>query len=122
MLVHWRPDRPVTSLSSIALRYSLVCIGCCWPLMAVTLLVGSLLLPVMVIVSLLMLCERLLPSVRKLIPIQAGFAFALAVFLFADLGPNLGSNPGDTASPLAPDPGSPHHTHDHVHHHHGQAR
>jgi len=126
MLVHWRPDQPVSSLASVALRYSLVCIGCCWPLMAVTLLVGSLLLPVMVIVSLLMLCERLLPSVRKLIPIQAGFAFALAVLLFADSGVNSGRNSGDATSPLAPDPVTPHQTHDHLHlhhhHQHGQAR
>lgn len=86
MLVHWHPARPVASLQQIALRYALVCIGCCWPLMALTLLVGSVLLPVMVVVSVLMLAERLLPSSRPLVPLQAAAAFGLGVLLLSDPG------------------------------------
>lgn len=94
MLVHWRPRRAAASLAAITLRYAAVCIGCCWPLMALTLLVGAITLPVMVVVSLLMALERLLPQARPLVPIQAGFAFALALLLLLDpAGPAPGPAP-----------------------------
>ena len=77
----WKPHQRAVSITRITLRYALVCIGCCWPLMALTLVVGSITLPVMVMVSVLMALERLLPATRPLVPMQAGLAFALGFLL-----------------------------------------
>jgi predicted metal-binding membrane protein len=106
MLIAWDSDRPWRSTIEIALRYALVCIGCCWTLMLLTLVVGSFVLPLMAIVSVIMLLERLLPSVRPLIPIQAALACAIGILLlFGTLPPGLGIGGGS-----AP----------HIHHTHGK--
>jgi predicted metal-binding membrane protein len=81
ILGRWNPHQRTVSITRITLRYAMVCIGCCWPLMALTLAVGSITLPVMVMVSVLMALERLLPATRPLVPLQAGFAFVLGFLL-----------------------------------------
>jgi predicted metal-binding membrane protein len=115
MLVYWNPARPQGSLLTVASRYALVCIGCCWPLMAVTLLVGSVLLPVMVVVSLLMLAERLLPSVRPLVPIQAAAAFALGVLMLANPAQQstMHHHHSDAPAPASSASQHVHHAHSH---------
>lgn len=111
ILMRWKPNNAWLSLSDIALRYGLVCVGCCWPLMAVTLLVGSLHLPVMVVVSLMMLAERLLPSVRSLIAIQAGFACGLGLLLIISPLQLNGQPLGRSIHSVVP--AEPHHHHGH---------
>lgn len=81
LLCHWNGERPAFSAVNAGLRYAAICIGCCWATMALTLIVGVHALPLMVIVSIIMLAERLLPWTRPLIPLQAGFAVALGIVL-----------------------------------------
>lgn len=81
MLVAWNDRYPWRSAVAIGGRYAAVCIGCCWTLMLLTWVVGSLVLPLMVVVSAIMLLERLLPSVRSLIPLQAALACAIGMLL-----------------------------------------
>jgi predicted metal-binding membrane protein len=90
MLVAWDSGRPWRSALMIGMRYGAVCIGCCWTLMLLTLVVGAFVLPLMVIVSVIMLLERLLPSVRPLVPMQAILACAIGILLFfGSLPPGL---------------------------------
>jgi predicted metal-binding membrane protein len=90
-LIAWDLEQPWRSAIEIAIRYALVCIGCCWTLMLLTLVVGTFVLPLMAIVSTIMLLERLLPSVRPLIPIQAALACAIGILLiFGAIQPGLG--------------------------------
>lgn len=101
ILSRWNPHQQALSITAITLRYAVVCIGCCWPLMALTLAVGSITLPVMVMVSVLMALERLLPATRPLVPLQAGFAFVLGfVLLTQTIG--IHDTPPMDASPHPP--------------------
>jgi predicted metal-binding membrane protein len=90
MLVAWNDAQPWRSALNIGLRYASVCIGCCWSLMLLTWVVGAFVLPMMVVVSVIMLLERLLPSVRPLVPLQAAFACAIGILLMlGSLPPGL---------------------------------
>jgi predicted metal-binding membrane protein len=90
MLVVWNDQHPWRSALTIGVRYAIVCIGCCWTLMVLTLLVGAFVLPLMVVVSVIMLLERLLPSVRPLVPLQAALACAIGLLLLlGSLPPGL---------------------------------
>jgi predicted metal-binding membrane protein len=90
MLVAWEDRHPWRSALTIGMRYALVCIGCCWTLMLLTLVVGAFVLPLMMMVSVIMLLERLLPSVRPLVPIQAALACAIGILLLlGSLPPGL---------------------------------
>lgn len=90
IMAAWNPYRPWRSMLNIGIRYAVVCIGCCWTLMLLTLIVGVFTLPLMVIVSVIMLLERLLPAVRPLVPFQAALACALGfLLLFGSLPPGL---------------------------------
>jgi predicted metal-binding membrane protein len=90
MLLDWDSGHPWRSAVTIGLHYGGVCIGCCWTLMLLTLVVGSFVLPLMVIVSVIMLLERFLPSVRPLVPLQAILACAIGILLFfGSLPPGL---------------------------------
>jgi predicted metal-binding membrane protein len=92
----WNPHRPWRSVLKIGIRYGVVCIGCCWTLMLLTLIVGAFALPLMVLVSVIMLLERLLPSVRPLVPFQAAFACAIGILLLlGSLPPGLGVAGGE---------------------------
>lgn len=81
LLCHWNGARPAASAVEAGLRYAAICIGCCWATMALTLIVGVYALPLMVLVSIIMLAERLLPRTRPLIPLQAGLAVSLGLLL-----------------------------------------
>jgi predicted metal-binding membrane protein len=90
MLVAWNQAHPWRSTLTIGGRYAAVCIGCCWTLMLLTWVVGAFVLPLMVVVSVIMLLERLLPSVRPLMPLQAALACAIGVLLLlGSLPPGL---------------------------------
>jgi predicted metal-binding membrane protein len=90
VLLVWNQGQPWRSAIAIGMRYGFVCIGCCWTLMLLTLVVGAFVLPLMVIVSVIMLLERLLPSVRPLVPLQAALACAIGILLlFGSLPPGL---------------------------------
>lgn len=90
MMVTWKDDRPWRSIVEIGIRYALICIGCCWTLMLLTVVVGAFVLPLMVIVSVMMVLERLLPAVRPLIPLQAVFAGSIGLLLLmGSLPPGL---------------------------------
>jgi predicted metal-binding membrane protein len=90
MLVAWDDRHPWRSALAIGIRYALVCIGCCWTLMLLTLVVGAFVLPLMVVVSVIMLLERLLPSVRPLVPLQAALACGIGILLLlGSLPPGL---------------------------------
>lgn len=108
LLVAWDDSQPWRSALSIGLRYGFICIGCCWTLMLLTLVVGAFVLPLMVIVSVIMLLERLLPSVRSLVPLQAILACAIGVLLLVgSLPPGL--NIGGSGTSIH-----------HIHHHTGK--
>lgn len=98
LLLRWRADRPMASAVQIGIAYGLVCIGCCWALMLLTLTVGALALPVMVIASVLMLLERVLPSVRRLVGLQAAFACLVGLLLLSGaVAPGLAIGPARAA-------------------------
>jgi predicted metal-binding membrane protein len=71
----------MASAVTAAVRYALICIGCCWATMLLTVIVGAYALPLMVVVSAIMLAERTLPRVRPLIPLQASLAIVLGLLL-----------------------------------------
>jgi predicted metal-binding membrane protein len=79
VMMHWSGNAPVKTAARIGLHFGAICVGCCWALMLLTLAVGSMAMPVMVVVSVFMLAERLLPSVRFLVPAQAAFACLLGL-------------------------------------------
>lgn len=86
VLTTWTGTRsPVAEAGETGLRYAAVCVGCCWALMGLALVVGTAALPVMVIAALVMALERLAPSVRTLVPVvalamvAAGIALACGV-------------------------------------------
>lgn len=83
MMVDWRDATPLRSAVRVGLRYGSICVGCCWAMMLLGLLVGTLMLPIMVFSALMMTLERMLPSVRPLIPLQAGFAIVVGLLLIA---------------------------------------
>lgn len=81
MMVTWKGGRPRLSALRIGARYGLICVGCCWAMMLLAVLVGALMLPIMVVAALMMTLERMLPVFRPLIPLQAGFAIVIGVLL-----------------------------------------
>jgi predicted metal-binding membrane protein len=83
IMTRWRSANPAKSSMQIGLAYGAICVGCCWALMLLSVVAGALALPIMAAASVIMMLERLLPSVRPLIPIQAGFAIAVGVLLIA---------------------------------------
>jgi predicted metal-binding membrane protein len=81
MMLDWSDVYLVRSALRVGARYGMVCVGCCWAMMMLGLLVGALMLPIMVLCALMMTLERLLPSFRPLIPLQAGFAILIGILL-----------------------------------------
>lgn len=101
ILMAWRSDAPLRAAAHIGARYAAVCIGCCAALMLLTLAVGAFALPLMVVVSVAMLFERLLPSVRTLVALQAALAILIGLLLLSGLLPaGLGFVP--VAQPMVP--------------------
>lgn len=81
VMMHWKARAPIAEATRIGLHFGAICVGCCWALMLLTLAVGALAMPLMLVVSLFMLAERLLPSVRAMVPIQAAFACGLGLLI-----------------------------------------
>ncbi len=66
----WRPGRRGALMMGTA--HGLVCVGCCWALMAVMFAVGAMSLIWMALLALAMLAEKILPSGQRLtLPIAA---------------------------------------------------
>ncbi len=89
---HWRPGHWGGLRMGIA--HGLVCVGCCWALMAVMFAVGAMSLIWMGLLALLMFAEKVLPHGHKL-------AIPMAAFLWV-MGAWIAFSP-DTA-PLLQDP------------------
>lgn len=87
VLTEWHGREPSSDVTRIGLRYGLVCVGCCWALMLLTLAVGWPALSVMVVLSAAMAAERLLPRVRPLVPGIALLAIALGIALLVGIVP-----------------------------------
>jgi predicted metal-binding membrane protein len=81
VMIHWTGNAPVRTAVRIGLHFGAICVGCCWALMLLTLAVGTMAMPLMVAVSFFMLAERLLPSVRFLVPAQAAFACLVGLLI-----------------------------------------
>jgi predicted metal-binding membrane protein len=87
IMTRWQAATPRTAAANIGLAYGAICVGCCWAMMLLSVLVGALMLPIMVVTACLMMLERLMPSVRPLIPLQAGLAIAVGTLLITGLLP-----------------------------------
>jgi predicted metal-binding membrane protein len=83
IMTRWRSSDPVQSSLGIGLTYGAICVGCCWALMLLSVVAGAMALPIMAVTGVMMMLERLLPSIRPLIPIQAGFAIFIGLLLIA---------------------------------------
>lgn len=78
----WTGTRaPAAEAALIGTRFGLVCLGCCWALMALTFTVGTAAMPIMALAAVLMTAERLTPVVRPLVPAVAAGAIALGVLV-----------------------------------------
>lgn len=75
LLAHWRPG--TRGALAMGLRHGLFCLGCCWALMGLALVVGTMSLVGMGALMALMLLEVLAPFGRRLARV-AGVALALA--------------------------------------------
>jgi predicted metal-binding membrane protein len=83
IMTRWSSTHPVQSSLQIGLTYGAICVGCCWALMLLSVVAGAMALPIMAATGVMMMLERLLPSVRPLIPVQAGFAILIGLLLIA---------------------------------------
>ncbi|MDN5914179.1 MAG: DUF2182 domain-containing protein [Pseudonocardia sp.] len=73
-VAHWRGVRaPWVEAAAVAGAYGASCVGCCWALMTVSLVVGVAALPVMVVLTVLMAAQRLARHGRRLVR-PSGFA------------------------------------------------
>lgn len=90
MTVWGRRDTPlghVADAAVIGARFGAVCVGCCWALMALTLVVGIPAMPLMVAMALVMALERVAPRVRPFVPAVGVAAIALGLAVIAGLLP-----------------------------------
>jgi predicted metal-binding membrane protein len=87
IMTRWHAAHPGRASLSIGAAYGAICVGCCWALMLLSVVAGAMALPIMAAVAVIMMMERLLPSIRPLIPFQAGFAIAIGLLLIAGVVP-----------------------------------
>jgi len=73
-LAHWREG--LKGASYLGLRHGMHCVGCCWALMALMLLAGSMSLVSTAVLTFIMLLEKLAPGGRVLARV-VGFALIL---------------------------------------------
>jgi predicted metal-binding membrane protein len=88
--------------ASMGFRHGLVCVGCCWALMAVMFAVGAMSLTWMALLTLFMFAEKMLPKGRALTTPIACFLLVAGVWTAASPG----------TAPLLKHPSSPTHQHD----------
>jgi len=89
---YWHGPTPLTDAATLAGAYALSCVGCCIALMGVAVAVGgaggSIALPVMVVLAVVMAAERLLPGGRRLVRPLGAALLGAGVLLVA--GPLVG--------------------------------
>ena len=78
---------PALMVCDIAIRFGLVCVGCCWALMALTFAVGTAAMPVMVALAGVMALERLAPRTTLLVPAVAAGCLGLGGAVLAGVVP-----------------------------------
>ena len=85
----WRGRSPVRESSALSAAYAVSCVGCCWALMLLGLGAGALALPVMVVLTVLMTAERLVPGRAVTVLVRASGAVlgVVGVALLAGLVP-----------------------------------
>jgi predicted metal-binding membrane protein len=81
IMTRWSSVFPIKAAAKIGFAYGAICVGCCWALMLLSVVAGAMALPIMAAAGVFMMLERLLPSVRPLIPLQAGFAIIIGLLL-----------------------------------------
>lgn len=84
---HWQAGR--AGAVAMGIRHGLVCVGCCWALMAVMFVVGTMNLTWMALLTLLMFAEKVLPQGQRLVLPTACFlvAMGLRVALYPQTAP-----------------------------------
>ncbi len=80
----WRPGQRGALVMGTA--HGLVCVGCCWALMAVMFAVGAMSLVWMGLLALVMLAEKLLPFGRRLTLPIAGALWVMGLWVALDPG------------------------------------
>lgn len=78
----------------MGVRHGLVCVGCCWALMAVMFAVGAMSLTWMALLTVFMFAEKVLPHGRKLTLLIAGFLWIMGIWIAVS----------PTTAPLLKDP------------------
>lgn len=87
-VAYWRGARPARREAvAIAAAYAVSCVGCCWALMAVSLVVAVAALPVMVLLAVVMAAQRLLPHGRRLVRPVGLLTVGLGLLALAGLVP-----------------------------------
>lgn len=87
-VAHWHGVRPAWQETVVVSgAYAASCVGCCWALMVVSLVVGVAALPVMVLLAVVMTVQRLLPHGRRLVTPTALATLALAAAALLGLLP-----------------------------------
>jgi len=76
---HWREGR--AGATAMGLQHGLVCVGCCWALMAVMFAVGAMSLTWMALLTVFMFAEKLLPHGEKLTVPIACFLWAMGLWI-----------------------------------------
>jgi predicted metal-binding membrane protein len=77
---HYWKDGKFNALT-MGVRHGVVCVGCCWAMMAVMFVVGAMSLTWMALLTLLMFAEKVLPMGRTLAMPIACFFFAMGVWV-----------------------------------------
>ncbi|MDL5159922.1 DUF2182 domain-containing protein [Actinomycetospora termitidis] len=87
-VAYWRGVRPPwQETARLTGAYAASCVGCCWALMVVSLVVGVAALPVMVVLAVVMTAQRLLPHGRRLVTPTAVATLVLAAAALLGLLP-----------------------------------
>lgn len=76
---HWRDGR--LGAVGMGFRHGVVCVGCCWALMAVMFVVGAMNLTWMALLTVLMFAEKVLPQGQKLAVPIACFLAAMGLWI-----------------------------------------
>lgn len=83
----WGRHGPTRDAAAISGAYGVSCVGCCWALMLLCLGTGALALPVMVVLTIVMAAERLVPAARAVARATGLVLVLLGTVLLADLLP-----------------------------------
>jgi predicted metal-binding membrane protein len=76
---YWREGK--SGAVAMGVRHGMVCVGCCWALMAVMFAVGAMSLTWMALLTLIMFAEKVLPKGERLAVPIAGFLWVMGVWI-----------------------------------------